>query len=404
MKTSILALTAVLLSALFATPSPTVSQTTVRVNVLQDGNPPDWVYFPVYDPPSTTPEGITIGPDGHIWFTESAGHSLVRIEIFGSQHPIELAANDRPGDLAVGSDGKFYTTDNGTNAIDVITSDGVSTQYPVAGDSGLHGIAEGSDGNIWFGSSAHISRLTPAGAMTPHALKGNPGITAVSAGTDGNVWFAESRASKLGKIVPSSGSITLFPIPCAPLGIATTPDKNVWFTCASAVGKMTPNGMATKYPTTIRPSGSITVGPDHALWFTSALDRALGRITTGGELTYLNPLAGFGGQPWTIITGPDGNLWFTDHLQSVGIYVFRQISVIPTGWSPAGVGQSEIVTVEETNYSGSWKAVSANPPVATVERGTSPHQFVITSVAHGKTIIEISDSGGNRFDVTVTVH
>ncbi|HLJ82733.1 MAG TPA: hypothetical protein VKT51_00990 [Candidatus Eremiobacteraceae bacterium] len=404
MKAALLALIAALLPALFAMQSPSVSQTTVRVNVLQDGNPPDWVYFPVYNPPSTTPEGITIGPDGHIWFTESAGHSLVRVEIFGSQHPIELAADDQPGDLAVGSDRKFYMTDNGKNAIDVVTSDGVSTQYPVAEDSGLHGIAEGSDGNIWFGSRAHISKLTPAGLMTRYALNGNPGITSVTAGTDRSVWFAESQASKLARIVPSSGAIASYPIPCAPLGIVTTPDKNIWFTCASAVGRMTPRGMATIYPTTIRPSGSITVGPDHALWFTSASDRALGRITTGGELTYLNPLASFGGQPWTIITGPDGNLWFTDHLQSVGIYVLRQISVIPTGWIATGPGQSEIVTVEETNYSGPWKAVSANPPVATAERGTSSHQFVITSVAHGKTIIEISDSCGNRFDVSVTVH
>src|SRR6478609_2841734 len=63
----------------------------------------------------------------------------------------------------------------------------------------------------------------------------------------------------------------------------------------------------------VRNPGSIAVGPDGALWFTSGFvagNSRIGRITTGGAITSF----GDPGQidvPHSITAGPDGAMWFT---------------------------------------------------------------------------------------------
>jgi streptogramin lyase len=67
--------------------------------------------------------------------------------------------------------------------------------------------------------------------------------------------------------------LTSFPIPNQ---ITVGPDNALWFTGkGSAVGKLTPSGVATEYGHSA-PSGSgkITVGSDKALWFTIGLARS----------------------------------------------------------------------------------------------------------------------------------
>jgi virginiamycin B lyase len=64
----------------------------------------------------------------------------------------------------------------------------------------------------------------------------------------------------------------------------------------------------------------MTVGPDHAIWFTSY--SLIGRITTTGQVSWFNPNPHK--NPDTLIdiagitTGPDGNLWFATANQAVG--------------------------------------------------------------------------------------
>jgi streptogramin lyase len=373
----------------------------VGPNVVQDGNPPDWVYFPTLNPVTNTPSGITIGPDGNVWFTESVGHSLVRITMFGAQYPIVLPPHYLPGDLAVGSDGKFYMNDYAKNAVDKVTIDGLHvTQYVVSGSMFQNGITEGPDHNIWYTRNGYVGKIAPGGKVTQYAVSGD--AVGITSGPDGNVWFTVGSA--IDRIIPSTGAITSFPVSPGAVGIVTGPDGNLWFTSSTTVGKMTPSGVVTNYPTSIEPNFWITVGPDGALWFTGFLTNVIGRVTTSGQVSYLYPLAGFGGDPSDIIAGPDGNIWFTDLLQAIGVYVIKQISVNPTGWIANGGGQNVTATVAETNYTGTWTAVSSNPPIATVAQGTNSNQFVITSVAHGRARIEISDNVGNRFDVSVSVH
>ncbi len=99
--------------------------------------------------------------------------------------------------------------------------------------------------------------------------------------------------------------------------ITLGPDGNLWFTeGAGRIGRMTPGGVFTEFPTPALLAGrdsnplDITVGPDGNLWYTDFLGR-IGRVTTAGQITEFqiggptNMVFFFG-----ITAGPDGAMWF----------------------------------------------------------------------------------------------
>ena len=53
------------------------------------------------------------------------------------------------------------------------------------------------------------------------------------------------------------------------------------------IGRITTAGVVTEYPVPTAGSypGSITAGPDGALWFTEGAGNKIGRITTAGVIT-----------------------------------------------------------------------------------------------------------------------
>ena len=59
--------------------------------------------------------------------------------------------------------------------------------------------------------------------------------------------------------------------------------------------------------------GTLTAGPDGAIWFGEGAGNKIGRLTTDGQITEF-PVPSTPGAPATIITGPDGALWFLEHL------------------------------------------------------------------------------------------
>ena len=97
------------------------------------------------------PNGILLGPDGNMWFTESVGNRIGRITPTGSITEFQIPT------LA----------------------------------SGPRGIAAGPDGNLWFTELHNIGRITTAGAITEYALDANVFAFAIdiAAGPDGNLWF-----------------------------------------------------------------------------------------------------------------------------------------------------------------------------------------------------------------------
>ncbi len=126
----------------------------------------------------------------------------------------------------------------------------------------------------------------------------------------------------LGAAAASVGAITEFPLPganLAPTSITTGSDGNLWFTENGNIGRMTPLGALSQFPSA---TGTwITPGPDGALWFTETSQGRIGRMTTAGGFTEFtlpgNPPPGAGytqpsqERPEAITVGPDGALWYT---------------------------------------------------------------------------------------------
>jgi streptogramin lyase len=139
----------------------------------------------------------------------------------------------------------------------------------------------------------------------------------IASGPDGNLWFTEAGANNIGRITPG-GAFTEFPIPMPasqPQDIASGPDGNLWFTQPGVdnIGSITPAGVITEFPTTAGSEPfSIASGPDGNLWFTELTNNSIGRITPAGVVTEFSIATTPGSVPIGIASGPDGNLWFTE--------------------------------------------------------------------------------------------
>ena len=103
--------------------------------------------------------------------------------------------------------------------------------------------------------------------------------------------------------------------PPVPQTITMGPDHNLWFTENSGlkIGTINAQGVITEYaiPGAQGLTG-ITTGPDESLWFTDEFAGFIGHISTSGAFlgSYSLPI---GSHPQGIVTGPDNRLWFVDN-------------------------------------------------------------------------------------------
>ena len=284
--------------------------------------------------PATDPVLITPGGDGNLWFTDNAClHALSAtcaigrmtatgtITEFTTGHfdSIRNAATSNLAGIARGPDGNVWFSDSaGYSAIGRITPSGTITEFSaglqrsnpqLAGNvSVTESITVGDDRNLWFtdagcdrGTVASpsgicaIGQITPSGTITEFGLATGQRLSGgITAGPDGNVWFTESPGPSdpggihaIGRITPS-GAITEFALPAGqtPGGITTGADGNVWFIVVNVsltvgeaeigrIGRITPSGgiteffdgMASDSMAGIR-AGGITASADGNLWFT----------------------------------------------------------------------------------------------------------------------------------------
>jgi virginiamycin B lyase len=238
---------------------------------------------------TANPGAITAGPDGNIWFAESASvydaatnsvssvTRVAKISPSGAVTEFDVADHD-VGIYGItgGPDGNVWFTENGGNNIGVITSDGRVTEYPIPTRAAApYGIVTGRDGNLWFVEQpGRIGTCTPGGQISEQSLgaSANPGNLAL--GPDGNFWFTQGFAMLLGRVTPTGG-VTEYALPTASAG-----------------------------------SYDIVAGAEGNLWFTETVMGQIGRITPGGKITEI-PVPG-GGSPAAMAEGPDGNVWFID--------------------------------------------------------------------------------------------
>lgn len=345
--------------------------------------------------PESSPQGITPGPDGALWFGNSinaAPNAVGRITTTGS-----ISEIDAPGEyiwtesLVRGLDGDLWVVD-GTKAIYRLTPDGEWTKF----DEGPrvefrpNEITRGAEGNLWFtvvgGEPRAIGRMTPAGQITEYRTGLNAGDfpQEITAGPDGNVWFTDTGTTPaIGRITPN-GQITEFSeglgAGSGVQGITAGPDGNLWFanTGTSSIGRITPTGEITEFaltlPFTTWPI-DIASGPDGNLWFTAPsvwTTSYIGRITTAGVITLFPMSLNAGGTPYPsqISPGADGNMWFTDsgRTPAIGRIETGAPQAVKTPPTMTGVGE---VGGTLRCEGGSWETWAGEVPV-TPGPGESP--------------------------------
>jgi streptogramin lyase len=293
--------------------------------------------------PGISPDSITTGPDGNLWYTRDGFDGLVRITVDGvtTEFP---GLSDNPSGITLGPDGNLWFTM--FDAVGRMTAPGVYEEFASAGTAGMsgRGITTGPDGLLWFaqfnqGQIGTIDPLAADPAATINEL--NVGINpyAITVGSDGNLWFTLLfGGGGLGRMTPE-GIYTEFPLPIAdrePLGIASGSDGLIYFTerDVGIVGTVDPNAVdpISTYAEIQVSSGGLqeaTLGPDGAVWVSVVEPPAFARITTDGVVT-LYPLSAAEQDPRGITAGPDCNVWQVSGFEEAEAFV----NSIGTGLEP----------------------------------------------------------------------
>ena len=141
--------------------------------------------------PGSQPNGITAGPDGNLWFTEEAAtppgptnpgpgvsNKIGRITPSGILTEFQVpTVYSGPFGITAGPDGNLWFTESVSNKIGRITPTGSITEFSIpTSNSSPEDIAAGPDGNLWFverlGNA--IGRITPTGVIStsrsPHSM------------------------------------------------------------------------------------------------------------------------------------------------------------------------------------------------------------------------------------------
>ena len=137
--------------------------------------------------------GITTGPDGALWFIEGFGNALGRITTAGVITEVPYPAPDsspsgipgqssQPGGITTGPDGNLWITESLVGDVARITTSGAITRVPTPSaarspvgiiSSYPGGITTGPDGNLWFTEGlGNIGKLVPSAIIAPPTVVG----------------------------------------------------------------------------------------------------------------------------------------------------------------------------------------------------------------------------------------
>jgi virginiamycin B lyase len=272
---------------------------------------------------------IAAGPDGNLWFTERGDSTSVvariaRISLTGEITEFSLPAGSQPWWITAGPDNAMWFTDYGAQMIGRIALDGTIKEFPLlTANARPIGITLGNDGKLWFTESTsttnadpmgNVASITPAGDVTEFPVGTQPGE--IAAGPDGNIWYVAWYHTAIGRLTPT-GQVTEFPLPQSsfPHGIAAGPDGALWVTEATAVGRLSIDGVHTAFAVpggAADEFGQIVAGSGGALWFASDSGGTVGRVTTEGAILVVPLDDGIISPVTGIAVAADGSVWLTD--------------------------------------------------------------------------------------------
>ncbi|AKL70789.1 hypothetical protein [Streptomyces sp. Mg1] len=173
-----------------------------------------------------------------------------------------------PFGIAAGPDGALWFAETAADRIGRITTDGSVTEYPLPCTGAFPSAITAAGDAVWFtmNQANAIGRIGMDGRITIHGLPTEAAApVGIAASHDGGIWSTKIAAGQIGHRAPD-GRITEYPLPdrsARPLAVTTDAD-----------GTVTVHDL----PTPASEPHGITVGPDGALW-TALETGALARIS-----------------------------------------------------------------------------------------------------------------------------
>ena len=173
--------------------------------------------------PSTTassilaPQGITVGPDGALWFTNAYNNSIGRITTSGAVSNFTGPSISSPSGIAAGPDGALWFTNVSNNSIGRITTSGAVTNFTDSMHLGAVGHHAGP------GRCAVVHQLPPTTRSVgsrrrewsrPTQDPSISGPSGIAAGPDGALWFTNMETNRIGRIT-TAGVVSDYPAPNA---------------------------------------------------------------------------------------------------------------------------------------------------------------------------------------------
>jgi len=256
--------------------------------------------------PGAFPTVIQTGEvDGLLWFTESLGNKIGRMDprtgTF-AEFPLRSGTSGLYGLTAIAHapDGNLWFTQVQNRAVGRITPAGAITDYPVPNGGEPGGIVVTRDGrHVWFTELAdQLTRIDlGTGAFESFPLLSRGASTRfIKVGLDGRVWATEFAVNRIAELDPTTGTMREHEVPTpssSPRGLAVSPDGYVYFSEYGA-GKIGRIDTATRQIVefTVPWAGSgpfgMHIGPDCNLWFADNRANKIGRMTKDGSFSSLD--------------------------------------------------------------------------------------------------------------------
>jgi virginiamycin B lyase len=264
----------------------------------------------------------------------------------------------------------------------------VIREYPVASPGARpHDPAVAPDGSVWYTGQANSSlgRLDPpTGTLREYPInkpEGGPflpygvGPHGLIADAAGRIWFTAQLAGYVGRLDPTTGSITSYKMPDPAAKDPHTPifDQHgtLWFTLQNSnfVGRLVPSTGEIRLvhvPTASAQPYGIKISSAGVPWFVELTAGRVGRIDPATLSIREYPLPAPGAMPRRIALTDDDTIWYTDYGRG---YLGRldPASGTVTEWpTPSGAGPD----------SQPYAITAVGSVVWYVESGVSPNMVV----------------------------
>ena len=266
---------------------------------------------------------IVVGSDANLWFPvldhdvpipSSPGDALIYgiarmtpagdMKAFPTPHPVSR--------IVAGSDGRVWFAGA---SMEAMAMNGAITAYPLPVVPVSGSLATASDGRIWFGYQGGVGAITTTGTVTLFSTASTNFVTQIVQGADGNIWFLENVGNSVGRLTPQ-GIVTRYPLTLGrPLSIALN-NGTLWIAFAKAIARLSTDGTTSVYSIPLADLNRLHLvsnGPDALIWFSAAGDirvpTYVGKIDLNGNPSLFGVLNSGGRRILGMTLGPDGRMW-----------------------------------------------------------------------------------------------